>query len=82
MGTISAHDNSPPLATSCAINNAARDAVPQKQQEIGMLNDAHDDQPDTPTPQSNRIALDARACLQLGGLRTRTDQNQTRNAVL
>ena len=24
----------------------------------------------------------ARACLQLGGLRTRTDQNQTLNAVL
>ena len=26
--------------------------------------------------------LRIRACLQLGGLRTRTDQNQTRNAVL
>ena len=68
MGTISAHDNSPPLATSCAINNAARDAVPQKQQEIGMLNDAHDDQPDTPTPQSNRIALDASEAAKITGI--------------
>ena len=29
-----------------------------------------------------RSADNIRACLQLGGLRTRTDQNQTRNAVL
>ena len=29
-----------------------------------------------------KMRVEPRACLQLGGLRTRTDQNQTRNAVL
>ena len=33
-----------------------------------MLNDAHDDQPDNPKPQSNRIALDASEAAKIKGI--------------